>query len=254
MGSKKNLVNVMIILACVFSLTVPCIVLSQDYCDSDANADLKVDLSDLVIMKGEFLRTDCAPCAMVADLQAQVTSLQATVAQLTSLLQGVTRNDDDITFSGVNVHIVDGSGDTYGDVNGLGNLIVGYNESRGENDIRTGSHNIVVGREHNYSSYGGLVVGIGNTISGPYASVSGGWHNTASGPYASVSGGAYNTASGYIASVSGGYINTASGDDSSVSGGESNTASGHYASVSGGQDRSATGTVDWAAGGLWEDQ
>jgi hypothetical protein len=33
-------------------------------CYADCNCDRKVDLADLVIMKGEFLRTDCAtnPC------------------------------------------------------------------------------------------------------------------------------------------------------------------------------------------------
>ena len=54
---------------------------------------------------------------------------------------------------------------------------------------RTGSHHLIVGSEHSYSSYGGLVAGWGNTISGTYSSVSGGWKNSASGPLSSVSGG-----------------------------------------------------------------
>jgi hypothetical protein len=41
------------------------------------------------------------------------------------------------------VHIVDGTGDTDGPVNGLGNLIVGYDADFG--DTRTGSHNLVLG-------------------------------------------------------------------------------------------------------------
>lgn len=40
--------------------------------------------------------------------------------------------------------------------NGLGNLIVGYNESRGGSDIRTGSHNVVMGQGNNFSRFGGL--------------------------------------------------------------------------------------------------
>jgi len=111
---------------------------------------------------------------LVASLQSQITSLQASVNQLTSLLQNVTRAGNDITFSGVNVHVVNGTGTTDGSVNGVGNLIVGYNELRGTGDDRTGSHNIVVGKRHNYSAYGGLVAGYNNTISGVYASVSGG--------------------------------------------------------------------------------
>jgi len=91
--------------------------------------------------------------------------------------------------------------------NGLGNLIVGYKEPRGEEfseNIRTGSHNVVVGREHNFSRFGGIVIGLRNAISGDFASVSGGQENTASGPFAAVSGGGANTASGNASSVSGG--------------------------------------------------
>jgi hypothetical protein len=31
-------------------------------CNADINGDGKVELADLVIMKGEFLKTDCCPC------------------------------------------------------------------------------------------------------------------------------------------------------------------------------------------------
>ena len=158
--------------------------------------------------------------------QATVDALEARIAALETLLAGVTRAGDGITISSANLHIVSGSGTTYGSVNGLGNLIVGYNELRGMDDDRTGSHNIVVGKYHNYSSYGGLVAGYQNTISGNYASVSGGFYNEASGTYSSVSGGYYNEASGYSSSVSGGRSNVASSSYSSVTGGEGNEASG----------------------------
>ena len=52
-----------------------------------------------------------------------------------------------------------------------------------------GSHNVVVGQWHNFSRFGGLVVGHSNTISGDYAVVSGGYRNEASGDDAAVSGG-----------------------------------------------------------------
>jgi hypothetical protein len=64
--------------------------------------------------------------------------------------------------------------------NGLGNLMVGYNESRNDPvdpDVRTGSHNVVVGRRHNFARFGGLVVGDYHTITGAFASVSGGIKN-----------------------------------------------------------------------------
>jgi hypothetical protein len=189
----------------------------------------------------------------------QVAALQTKLASLS-----VTGND--VTFSGVNVHIVSGSGSTSGPTNGLGNLIIGYNETRGIGlDDRTGSHNLIVGMENNYSLYGGLVAGTNNTISGPFASVcggygnlasatrasvSGGFNNTASGLFASVSGGGYNTASELYASVSGGAYNTASGGASSVSGGESNMASANESTVGGGNGTLADTQYEWAAGTL----
>jgi hypothetical protein len=189
------------------------------------------------------------------------------------------RQGNDVTIEAANLHIVNGLGATNGYpadlgqnnpsltvVNGLGNLIVGYNELRQDGtDDRSGSHNIVVGLGHSFSSYGGLVAGERNSVSGVYASVSGGNGNTASGGWASVSGGASNTASGEFSSVSGGLINstsggfycsvsggafnTASGGWASVSGGQNNTASGEGVSVSGGAFVSATSLQAWAAGG-----
>ncbi len=163
-------------------------------------------------------------------------------------------------FTGVNVQIVNGLNATNGFpsnrsstnpaetvVNGLGNLIVGYNEG-GDNFIRSGSHNIIAGTQHRYSSFGGLVMGSTNTISGVYSSVSGGFNNTASGNFSSVSGGHNNTASGDVSTASGGQSNTASGDFSSASG-QSNTASGDVSTVSGGAENTAGGNVSTVSGG-----
>jgi hypothetical protein len=166
----------------------------------------------------------------VSDL---IIALSDRVAYLESLLQNVTKNGDDITFSGVNVHIVNGHGNT-DSKNGLGNLIVGYNESPPWEEDRTGSHNIVTGTQHSYSSWGGLVAGQGNTISGEYATVTAGSFNVAGNTSSSVSGGSANEAEGWNASVSGGYSNTARGSYSSVSGGRNNKASGGFSSVTGG--------------------
>jgi hypothetical protein len=88
---------------------------------------------------------------------------------------------------------VDGSGTTDGTTNGLGNLIVGYNENVFA-ATRTGSHNLIIGVDHEYTSFAGLVAGWTNTISGPHATVSGGSSNVASGWAASVSGGDLGTA------------------------------------------------------------
>jgi hypothetical protein len=108
-----------------------------------------------------------------------------------------------LQFSGINVQVVSGAGATDAAVNGKGNLIVGYNRGT-HGQTRIGSHNLVVGDEHEFTNYGGLVAGFSNTISGISASVSGGAGNAASGTNASVSGGAGNTAGGGDASISGG--------------------------------------------------
>jgi hypothetical protein len=190
------------------------------------------------------------------------------VAALEQLLKHFSREKNEIFITGANLHIVNGLGQTgcgseeepIPDCpNGLGNLIVGYNETREfEETIRTGSHNVVVGPEHNFSRFGGLVVGLRNTISGDFATVSGGSGNMASGFAAVVSGGDSNTASGSNASVSGGAGNEASGSNASVSGGgrnprtgegAGNTASGIGASVSGGQGNEAGGDFAAISGG-----
>jgi hypothetical protein len=104
---------------------------------------------------------------------------------------------NEVVISGANLRIVNGLGAT-DTTNGLGNLIVSYNEPRGDGtDARTGSHNVVIGKEHNFSSFGGAVVGLRNEINGVFAVVSGGRFNTASGENASVSGGSGNIASGF---------------------------------------------------------
>jgi hypothetical protein len=160
---------------------------------------------------------------------------------------------NEVVITGANLRIVNGLGNTE-TMNGLGNLIVGYNEVRppesGLLNNRTGSHNVVIGEWNNFSSFGGLVVGFYNEVSGIFASVSGGSQNIASGRLASVSGGLFNRVSGSFASVSGGNDNTASGGTSSVSGGIGNMASGDFASsVSGGRINVASGEDSAVSGG-----
>jgi hypothetical protein len=122
------------------------------------------------------------------------------VEALEKLLKHFSREKDEIFITGANLHIRNGLGSTgctnaQGDPipncpNGRGNLIVGYNEpSPFQAEMRTGSHNVVVGQFHNFSRFGGVVVGSANDISGDFASVSGGSGNTASGDHSAVSGG-----------------------------------------------------------------
>ena len=174
-----------------------------------------------------------------------------------------------IRISGVNVQVVNGEGKTQ-TTNGEGNLVIGYDENSGafrENQlpgVQSGSHNLIVGLEQEFTSYGGILGGGVNSIKGPLASVTGGQDNIASGEEASVSGGILNTANGLISSVSGGDGNTASGEFSSVSGGEFNvalvfntsvtggllnTASDFNSSVSGGELNTANGEAASVSGG-----
>jgi len=192
--------------------------------------------------------------AKVNTLEFRVGELENQVFDLSQRLQFISMDNGVINglkgphllITGGNVHIRSGSGATV-DTTNLGNLIVGYNELRLQNEpaqgpTRSGSHNFIVGPGHEYTASGGLVGGTQNTINGVFASVSGGTGNTASGGCASVSGGGHNTASGIAASVGGGGGNMASGPGASVSGGSSNIASGLEASVSGGSSNVASGT------------
>jgi len=186
----------------------------------------------------------------------------------------VDTTNDRITFTGVNIQLVNGMGNTW-DINGKGNLIIGYDmsryldwesecsfglfESKQDCEIygyvwavnhKSGSHNLVIGDNHNYPAAGGFVAGWWNTINQWGASVSGGEMNHASGGTSSVSGGTGNHAKGADCSISGGRGNTASGIASSVSGGYSNTASGNYhSSVSGGRNNTASGDYSIVIGG-----
>ena len=188
-----------------------------------------------------------------AEVDALLVSYNSRITALEDLLASVSTENSgqDVVFTGVNLHIRSGSGVTGGAINGLGNLIIGYNEDLfAPTATRTGSHNLVVGSEHSYSSYGGFLAGYQNTVSERYASVIGGRENTASGINAAISGGMGNTASGSYASICGGENNTASGIYSSVSAGGGNTASGSNASVSGGVNNTAIGAWSSVSGGV----
>jgi len=211
----------------------------------------------------------------VTNQGTQITNLQNSIIPLLTVVS-VDPAHSLVQFRGVNVQIVNGTGSTSTiDPKATGNLIIGYNEDDGNTrgtctvsfsnsdsfeDTCTkdggtftrslsGSHNVVIGSGHGYSSFGGMVFGQDNLITGKFSVVSGGIANTASGAYSSVSGGSFNTASGLASSVTGGNSNTASGTGSSVGGGDSNSASGFGSKVSGGE-LIVEGTANgWAAGG-----
>jgi hypothetical protein len=157
-----------------------------------------------------------------------------------------------IQFSAVNVQVVSGEGKTNAVVNGEGNLVIGYDENTGGHQ-QTGSHNLVLGIEQTFTSFGGIVAGLDNTTKGQFASVTGGKENNASGKFATVSGGRGNRATEDEKWIGGGEGNEANEAGSSVSGGLENSADGLGSSVSGGLENIALGTASWVGGGRGND-
>lgn len=184
--------------------------------------------------------------ARLSELESDRSALQARVDELEQTLDGVTRTDDTLRFTGMNLQLVNGQGQT-SSANGLGNLTVGYNE---EARAQTGSHVVAIGPRHSFTSWGALVAGDNNTVSGAYSSVTGGENGTASGLFSTVTGGTGNTASGWASAALAGSGNTASGDMSAVSGGVISQASGPHSSVSGGDNVRAAGYLSSILGGL----
>jgi len=111
-------------------------------------------------------------------------------------------------FSGTNLQVNNGMGST-DTTNGLGNLILGYNE---ETDFaamfakpadRTGSHNLVVGRDNQYSSFSGICQGFLNRLDGSNSVVLG-CENSVCGTFGSVVGGTNNRVTHRFSAIGGG--------------------------------------------------
>lgn len=209
----------------------------------------------------------------VAALEAvsapDVTALQARIEDLETLLADVTRDNggpggtDRLLFTGMNLQLVDGTGNTQctGDdldggtngsgetCNGEGNLIIGYNEDAFSPATRTGSHSLVVGQFHSWTTYGHILGGVGNTASDANTSVLGGRGNVASGPEAAILGGNTNVATGRRSAITGGLFNEATGQESVAVGGRENIASGTSSTAGGGYLNQASGTRSVSAGG-----
>jgi len=154
-----------------------------------------------------------------------------------------------IRISDINLQLVNGTDDTE-TTNGLGNLIVGYNElGHPTVDDRTGSHNVVVGKSNSFTSFGSLVTGWQNMSDGVYTSAVAGNSNSAMADFSAITGGLSNTASNVAAIVMGGRSNIASGFGAAVFGGRDNLATGGSATVLGGRLNVAQGPRAVVAGG-----
>lgn len=189
----------------------------------DANAALTLDLQTksalIASLQAALLqevadRKAYADAAAASALTTARTYSDARLLTVSDKLTHFSRIGNDVYISGANLHVRNGLGASNGfGVNGLGNLIVGYNESRGQPnnpDVRTGSHNIIAGQGMNFAATGSILTGINNTSSNHFASVLGGTGNTASGTYGVVVGGYNNNASGGWTAILGGRDNAVS--------------------------------------------
>jgi uncharacterized coiled-coil protein SlyX len=191
----------------------------------------------------------------ISNLQAELNSLNADLATFRQLkeyvrlvpetMEGV--RGPNLIFEGVNVHIRNNRHSTTV-VDGLGNLIIGYNEIGDEAGlfypppVRNGSHNLIVGAGHSYSSAGGFVAGYRNTIGSSFSTVAGGFLNVANGEHSSVSGGLLNVASGEFSAVCGGMQNDTASFASSVTGGSYNESELMVSSTNETSDNTMDGT------------
>jgi hypothetical protein len=219
----------------------------------------------------------------LAGLQERIADLEASLEKLMALsdvmsiqpLNGVPT----VTLSGVNFQVINGLGLTES-VNGTGNIIVGYDEANRLTDQsycsldrnqagvliedgtaciaaggvfgpvhKSGSHNLVVGSQNNYSSAGAIVAGKHSTSTALYASVLGGVRNRSSNFLATVVGGQENIALGNSSVVAGGNFNTTRGQHATISGGQRNVASGGATAIAGGSQNVASGTASAITGG-----
>jgi hypothetical protein len=150
----------------------------------DGDVDGTIALPDLLDILGVYgnaftpneIQIDGVGLAeVIGQLVDNQNLLQATVeaqqAYITQLQQYISITEETVLISGANLKVVSGEGSTDATINGTGNIIIGYDENSG--DDKSGSHNLVVGTDHTYSSYGGIVVGYNNSITGQYSSVSG---------------------------------------------------------------------------------
>ncbi len=205
------------------------------------------------------LETKVADLAQVNTSQAaEIAALKQRVSQAEAKLVYVSVEGTEMSITGANLNIRNGLGATNGNpddplnftltaVNGLGNLVVGYNQGHSGVD-RGGSHYLVVGDFNSYSSFGGIAAGWNNLASGPYASTLGGRSNDAEAEFSSIVGGAFNLTDGSTASILGGNANTASDIDATVCGGSGNKATARFSTVGGGGGVVQSTEFGWSAG------
>jgi hypothetical protein len=195
--------------------------------------------------------------AEIATLQAQVKALQGNSVQALVPFVSVDPNPElgvagpNIVITGANVHIVNGMGPTPVSatpiINGLGNLVVGYNEWEAgavPSPSRGGSHNVVIGRCHQFpaTGFGNLICGENNTAKGEEGFVAG-YFNTTTALYTSILGGRNNQTTASYSSVVSGASNQANSDGAVVLGGCYNQENAAYSITLGGYNNQDAASI-----------
>ena len=217
--------------------------------------------------------------ALAARQQQALDTLRASNESLRAKLGCVLRlsGPRDFVVDGCNLHVQNGVGQT-GTINSYGNLIIGYDKNEGA--TRTGSHNLILGDLQEYTSYGGIVSGTENTLTGANATILGGGqshanfvgavilgadrgqadgnvvlvggsrnYGSADAHFGAVVGGVENHVTGASSVVVAGTLNVGAGGNSLVCGGSENTAGGGSDVVCGGSRNQSTGSRSVLLGG-----
>lgn len=193
-----------------------------------------------------------AICQRLATMDAKVAAASTTVENLELTMQTVDERvasnervlgpvDYDprtktVRFTGVNVQIRNGTGSTDGAGDGTGNLVVGWNEAD-DNDMRDGSHNVIVGSHHAWTGHSSIATGMDHALLGEGGAAIGGVANTAAAAGTALIGGQDNhsTAPGGVAL--GGAENHLTAELSTTLGGYANTADGAFSVIVGGREQ-----------------
>ncbi len=208
-----------------------------------------------------------SPPPTIAQLQTEITQLQQQVSTMQIQVNKMWSNPlwalspyvkvdfgtengvvgPNIVFTGANIHVVSGSGNSWDNWNmtGLGNLIIGYNEGFIEEiPNRGGVHNLIVGRYHEFTrlAFGGVVCGEQNVLNGSEEAVIGGVGNNANTSFGTIVGGAGNSTifgtpispnGSYAQTVVGGAQNSTAGAVSCIFGGTGNAQNADFGVILG---------------------
>lgn len=102
-------------------------------------------------LNNQALKIEALESGITKSLEGIVARLEKLEHKLAPIERMNIQGKPSLVITGVNVHLRNGRNHSYAK-NGVGNLIVGYDEESQEGNHRKGSHNVVVGPELSYPS------------------------------------------------------------------------------------------------------